>query len=342
MKPRNSQHGFVLAMTLVLLMLAAVAFLAVSRASMDEALTAVRAGQELQRRWGTLSCTATLMPKIETLLSQAAPAPGSPGTPESDEASRTQPVTQLNRQIVLGEYTFDLILSDEQAKVNVNTLLARRGAEDVEYLLPKLCDTTATIRLNHLPPPPPPEVKPAQSGASDSTTSASPAPLVGSYDQIFPDTTVEQWLYGCLGNDSETATSALLPGAGVTCWGSGKLNFTRASDTALEVATAGVLDATEVHRLLDLRSEHPQMRLADMLTSLGLEQKQRRQVESLLTDQSQCHSLWIVIRSPQRNWYHLTIDAPAPGSSAPPGNTESSTSGASGGGGRGEYRFLTW
>jgi hypothetical protein len=114
-----SENGFVLLMVLVLLALAAAALAGVCRASMQNALASSEDADELQRRWGILSCETALLPHAEMLLQQA-------------EALRRRPVASLDLNFNLGGQDFLVHLADEQAKVNLNFIYQTRGRASVE------------------------------------------------------------------------------------------------------------------------------------------------------------------------------------------------------------------
>src|SRR6476660_8633708 len=67
---RNHRHprGYVLLLTLMLLAVAAAALAGACRGALQKALLATRAQEDLQRRWGVLSCRAALLPKAERVL----------------------------------------------------------------------------------------------------------------------------------------------------------------------------------------------------------------------------------------------------------------------------------
>ncbi len=112
-------------MTLVLLMIAALAMVAISRASILKAQAAGEAEADLQRNWGTLSCQVTLLPKAEALL-------------HAREVQTGQPVSSLRTAIDMGGQRFHLIFSDESAKANVGTILRQQGKEEAELTIRRL------------------------------------------------------------------------------------------------------------------------------------------------------------------------------------------------------------
>src|SRR5580698_10084320 len=98
---RNRRRGFVLLMILVLLAVAASVLGGICRLSLGNALAATQDAEELQHRWGVLSCEATLLPHAEFLLQNA-------------EAARHRPVAAIDLQFKLGGQDFSCRIADEQ------------------------------------------------------------------------------------------------------------------------------------------------------------------------------------------------------------------------------------
>src|SRR5688572_8165645 len=108
---RRRRRGYVLVMTLALLVLCATMLVTVSHAALRHASAARAARDELQRRWGAVSCREAVLPNAEVILATA-------------EATRRRPVPVLATVVRLGGHEFELVVSDEQAKANVNAVLA--------------------------------------------------------------------------------------------------------------------------------------------------------------------------------------------------------------------------
>src|SRR3982750_969566 len=111
---RNCAHerrgGYVLILTLALLVLAATLMVAVARAAGDHAMLARQEQAGLQRRWGAVSCRAALLPSADQILVRA-------------ELQAHRPVPIHRARLQLGAQTFDVAIGDEQAKTNVNALI---------------------------------------------------------------------------------------------------------------------------------------------------------------------------------------------------------------------------
>jgi type II secretory pathway component PulK len=96
----------------------------------------------------------------------------------------------------------------------------------------------------------------------------------------------------------------------LTCWGSGPLNYRRASAPVLAAACAPALSVAQADQLIRVRDQSwPPVALDDALRTLVLTDSQRRVVHARLAEQSDCHSLWILVQAPatRHPWCELVI-----------------------------------
>jgi type II secretory pathway component PulK len=272
-------RGYVLLSTLAVLVLAAVVLSGMIRSSLARIVLAGQAQDELQRRWGVISCQRALLPHAEQILSRF-------------EAAQRKPVPTYRTQLQLGRYRFVVTLGDEQAKFNVNEGLRHRHMIEVEQAIRDALrgsGLSGKVRL----------VVPG---------TLNPCP-VGSFAQILPDVPPARLMQG-------VGTAA--PSDVVTCWSDGQINVQRASEAALVAALRPKLSGTQVadlvrnrQKLLEAPAEaqasdgagdgteskaesaKPIVTLQRIRQSLALEGEQEQGVLDLLTDQSHCHSLWV-------------------------------------------------
>lgn len=279
-RPRRS-GGYVLLMVLLVLTISAAAAAGVCRMSLDKALRAARAEDDLQRRWGALSCRTTLLPKAERVLT-AAEQPGS------------KPSAEARLQLPLGRQTFTLIFGDEQAKANVNALYYQGGLAGTERAVRELTAASGS--------PAPVELRPSAGGAAADPEDREP--VFESFGQVFGGAPPAALLAGRPGRPA--------PASQLTCWSDGPLNFRRASRDALVQVCRPHVGRGRVEQLLKARDEtFPDVDLAGALDSLGLNQKQQAALEDLLVDDSVCYSLWVISRDGGREWYDLAVDGAA-------------------------------
>lgn len=96
---------------------------------------------------------------------------------------------------------------------------------------------------------------------------------------------IESWgqLFGSL-----PASQLIGETTSITCWGDGRLNIHRASEESIRLLLTPVIGTSEVDALIRKRNEQR----TSVPASLGVPQA----AQSLATEQSVCHSLWIVDR----------------------------------------------
>mgnify|MGYP006287196025 CR=1 FL=1 len=296
MKKRCRHHtrppGVVLLITLVLLAIASVALAATARRSLTQALTATQAAEELQRRWATTSLRTTLAASAPQLLEQA-------------QADALEPTRRVRGRLQLGSLELTAAVTDEQAAVNVNTLLRKRVPASVTHVVEALSQpTTNTTRL-----PLNVRVRPHRDQVQ------SPA-------QVFDEP------------EPEALWSAAPQ---VTCWGDGKLHWRRSSPNAMQELLRPEAGGSVVDQLLELRRDES-LTLEQAIGQLdGVPRQTRQRLPELLTEQSRCFAVWIKASDPHRSWYSLhvsqleeagTSDQPppelapesTPESAPPPGN----------------------
>lgn len=273
---RTRQRGYVLLMVLLVLTIAATAVTAIVRRSCKQALLANRAQRELQRRWGCASCEEFFLPRAEEILLSRADA--SQGSPSS-----------FAHLLTVGGLRYQVLLSDEQAKANVNWLVHTRGRSRAADALREL--------QRELSRPLPVELAPM-----NVRTPADPLELpvrCATFDQVF---TVDH-----PSDLVDLVQPSRSPTGGITCWGDGKVNFKRARVAVLRIVLEGVLTHGQVADLAALAAERPDCALDEAIESLDLGPRTHDQVHNILTDLSACHSVWVVCEDDARKWYRFTV-----------------------------------
>src|SRR6476469_941860 len=93
--PRYRRRAYILVMVLVVLAIAAAALSGICRLSLDRAVRASRAAEDLQRRWAVATCRSVLLPRAEAVLVSAA-----------------EPAAEVRRDVRLGGKSFTLVFGD--------------------------------------------------------------------------------------------------------------------------------------------------------------------------------------------------------------------------------------
>jgi hypothetical protein len=279
MRRRRRSSGFALLLSLALVLLAGSALAAAARRSVVAAVGAQGDLAELQRRWAMISCRDTLLPRAEALLSKR----------------RGEPVAAERRFVCrLAGVEYELIVTDEQGKVNLNRLLA--GGEEREASAVAAALTAAARRA--CDPPVEIELRPRPAEAGP-TTQPNAAPRLVSYGQVF----VAAAPADLAGDAPHRAVAGT-----VTCWSDGAVNIRRASDEVVSHACDGHLGPEVVRDLLAARRRDPTATLESLLAAAdGINDRHKAIVRQILTDRSRCHGLWVVAHGPQRSWYRFAV-----------------------------------
>jgi len=311
-RPRCHRRGYVLIVTLGLLVLSTTLLVAVGRVAVRHALLAHEAQDDLQRHWGAVSCREAVLPFAEQILSQA-------------EAAQHRPVAVYRANIRLGSQAFSLILSDEQAKANVNDLIdiASGDKSAVESKLRGSFIGAAlsnSIRLRPATLAPKSGSKASKKQPSTTQPGSSGVPhWVTGLGQIF-DNLPPQKLLG---------ESGPAPVDRITCWGAGGTNVMRASDEAMRLAAGSFMSPLDIGRLIDSRNARlrprsrsgsestapalagaaPNAGATDPVGRLLAEAKVtvKNRAKLPLVAGSSCHSVWIVVGDVRRAWYYLVV-----------------------------------
>ena len=273
-------------MVLVLITWAGMSLAGLARRSLQLSGEAAAAQERLQRRWGTISCRQMILDRAEKLLESRAA--------DVKPEELTWPLPRaLGGKFALGGLEFEVYLSDEDAKANLNAIY-RHVPEKVRSIVGQLVGGAAgggistNVRL--------PEA---------SLLNRDPTPFQ-SWGQVFePHPTNDPKR---IPQSIRTATHQM------TCWGSGKLNVRRADDATVRAVCETAVSADAIGQLLALRSEPGQTGLSALTGRMTIHNKDRTALRQLIIDESRCHSLWVVCRNDLRTWTTLIVDHPGDGS----------------------------
>jgi hypothetical protein len=270
-RSKQKQKGFVLVLVLVMLTIAAFLSVGLVRRSLDQTITVARKGDELQRRWGEISLRHTVLNRAEVLLRTA------------EIGGNTKRPT-LQTTVKLNGHTFYLVLSDEQAKLNVNTAFRYGGEAAVRQAL-FMGDALFPVRIC-----PDPRVK----------DNSSYPPAFASWGQVFDFS-----VFVSMHEKNYLPLTQL--GERLTCWGNGQLNMNRADNETIRSIGELVAPPQSVSALLELRLEHPDWNVERLMREVDVPERDRRFFRQVLTDRSRCHSLWIITQGANRSWARLDI-----------------------------------
>ena len=268
MRRQEQQKGFVLILVIVMLVIVALLSVGMVCRSLGQSVAAAKKGDELQRRWGEISLRHTVLNRAEILLRTA----------ELREGIK-QPTLQTT--IKLKYHTFYLILSDEQAKLNINTAFRYGGEQAVRKMLFENA-VPWTVRLH-------PDSRAARN--------SSYPPAFASWGQVYD--------FSILPENHHLMLTQL--GERITCWGNGQLNIHRAESHIIRTACEWVASPQAALALVEWQREHPGGNFERLLREADISDQDRRAFRRVLTDRSRCHSLWTITRNANRSWLRFDV-----------------------------------
>lgn len=285
---RRRRRGVVLLIVVACIVIAGLAMVGVTRQSLQLATASLESESELQQRWGTISLQRTLLhsaPKIFADLDKRSLATGNAGP---------FPCT-VGSKILLGGMKYDVLLADEQAKLNLNFAYHARGKNIAELLARKM-KGRGELRVRMMP-----EVASAAPsshtvGRRDAAERADDEP-----DMPPPPAAFRHWgqVFDLAYSRGGRVASPLLPLATsrITCWGRGEVNITRAPNDVIEETCRAVLGPGVARKLVSQYRENPTLNVQQIARQLDVDSQELRALGQLLTTQSSTYSLWLTSAS---------------------------------------------
>ena len=251
------RKGYILPMSLALVAMAAAVLARVCRQEMRQSLDVARRADELQQHWGMLSCQVCYLREVEAVLQSAESATG-----------RAAPAVRAVVQ--LGGRQFVMLFADESAKLNLNMIYRHSDAAATEHL----------VRAESLAAKPPLTVRlrPLKRGARLPDDEHAP-PAFGGFGQIFDQA------------NGAPAMAIQSASRNITCWGSGKINWRRASFATLTEALNG--DRQAAGQIVALQKPGKAGAPRPLTQALQSTAGGAKRAEELFTDSSDSQSLWI-------------------------------------------------
>lgn len=274
-----------LVMVLVLIAIASLSMAGLARQSLRAAAEAADAQQRFERHWSTLTLQRALLADAESLLEQ-----------EALKTQGEQIVWPLIRRIEgsfqIGQWTYEFVLADEDAKVNLNRVL-REDPNSYQTVVMSLLQSSGQSSLVPAPPPLP---------GQPSERTLTP---FQSWGQVFVPRNG--------GQRESLARGIQLATREMTCWGSGRLNVRRASENSIRTLCRMAVTPPTIDKLLEERTSADLTGLEDLIGRLDLKAGERFAFQRLLTDESNCFTLWLTVSDGKREWTQLTVSPSARG-----------------------------
>lgn len=289
MRSRHRERGgFVLLVVIAASVLVVTVLGTLAKISLRRAVDAADAVSSLQQRWGSLTLQRVLLTEAPKVFEAQEEYyfEKFPGTP---------PPPYLREAITLDGVTFDIMLGDEDAKLNVNALYHQLGPVGAEKAIQSVVgpDLGRLVRLI-------PAVEP-QAIAREQRKMSLTADPDGDEDEAganrSPPSAFDSWgqVFDIGQLNTRFNSDLALPNVttGLTCWGSGQLNFRRASDEAILANLGAVVQDGGAKRILLRYRKNPEATLQILLQLEVRNDDLRRRASQLLNESSTNFSIWI-------------------------------------------------
>lgn len=308
--PRSSRRGYVLLVVLAVGILLTTVLAALAKTSLRRALAAVDTQRRLQQRWGSETLQQAILRRAPKVFEE-----------RDEELAKIDPnfvpPTALRDVLTLGGVTYDLVLGDEDAKLNLNAIYRSGGTKATESALKAFLgrDIVDVLRLS-------PAVDEQSLARARQTGSFAAGTFSGTENPDEPAAAMEQinafrsWgevfdlsaLSVVFGND------AALPNVTtqITCWGGGQINFRRASKESFAAIVSSVVSPSEAQGILNRYQENPSASIQILAQTQIGQEPQRERLLRMVSSASLNYSLWIdastVGRRPMRRFTVMQLD----------------------------------
>ncbi|MEO1524019.1 MAG: hypothetical protein AAFX06_01220 [Planctomycetota bacterium] len=282
MRIDRRRRGYVLLLVIAVMVLLMTALAALSKVSLKRALAASDARIRLQQRLGAESLEQVLLNEAAGVFDRLEKA-----VEESRQGGVDARVpTQLRGAVSIGGVTFDVLLADEDAKLNLNTLYHAVGQERTRRAIGEVAGPAVlrSVRLNPALSPTQPAENP-RARDTESDTELEIPPAFRSWGEVFDLAR----LSSTIGDDAAlpNVTSEL------TCWAGEGINVKRATDEAFTQTAACVMSQGAAERLVSRYRENPAADLRILIQTEGANERERLALRRLLSESSSHHSLWL-------------------------------------------------
>ena len=278
---RKAHSGYVLMTVIAVSILVITCLSLLARNSLALGLKAADQERMLQKRWGSLSLQRTLLANAERIFEQLE---------EKNRLQGNDTTPVIQSKLLLGEVTFDLLLADEDAKLPLNTLYHCLGLKKTEESINRVAGSNATLATRLTPVVEPMQISREKQRVTALDDEENPInedvpDAFRSWGEVFDLAT--------LGESSGNNTSLQASTTNLTCWGSGQLNFRRASDEAILALAQVVVQDGKARRVLQRYRGSPNASLSTLLLSEISDPRKQRQLQTIFSETSNNFSIWI-------------------------------------------------
>ena len=304
MKRRQSQSGYTLLMTVLLLAVAAVIITGLSKTSLYAAVNAQKSSLALQNKWAILSLNKAISQTAPKLFEnnlknfQAQAEDEVKSFIIGDEtAIKLDDLKRKTLLINLGDNKYRIIVVDEHSKLEVNQLLGHdpthRHAKEIISIA--VGNRAPSSQLNITPLSQKDHTKHSQN-------------RLDNLSQVFNNLSPSELSPVQYTNPISTVITKKIT-QNLTCHTQGKLRYLTAPDSVIKAqAQHKKIDPQAIQALLKLKNKNPNLPLNKQLSLLkkqGIDST--KGIDKMFKPQSTCLSIWIISPNITQVTYNLSI-----------------------------------
>lgn len=279
---RARSRGYVLLVVIAVSVLVITVLGTLAKTSLRRGLEAADAERSLQQRWGSYTLQKALLEEAPQIFEAR------------DEITKelmpgqAPPPSVIRAVLTLRGVTFDMLLADEDAKLNLNAYYHRQGPQQTRQAVTGVAGAPVTLALRLTPATTPllanARLLAGGQGGDDEDIEVIPDAF-RSWGEVFDIESLS----------SQLGSDAALPNltTAVTCWGTGQLNIQRASDQAILAVAGSVVQDGGAQRLLKRYRDSRVPSLTTLLQTEITSPRNRQQLAELLSESSTNFSIWI-------------------------------------------------
>lgn len=283
---RHENEGYILLSVIAVSVLVVTTLATLAKLSLRRGLEASDAERSLQQRWGALTLEKTILGQAPRVFQE-----------QEERLAKTDPgrptPTTIRGIITLRDVTFDLLLGDEDSKLNLNAIYHFGGTEPIDRAISRNNAATVGFAKRLLP-----AVQPMNLARERRRVvlDEGEQPEGEETGPVLPDA-FRSWgeVFDLSALDAGIVRDASLPNltTDLTCWGNGQLNFRRASDEAILAVASLVVQDGAARRIVQRFRESPTATLSVLLQTEVSNESNRKRLSELMSETSTNYSLWI-------------------------------------------------
>ena len=279
-KPKRQAYVLMIVLAASILVITTLSTLA--KISLRRAVAAVDAERSLQKRWGSMTLERAILKQAPTIFEKRLEQHRqlSPELPP--------PIPMIRDAVTIHGITYDVLLGDEDAKVNLNSVFHQVGATQTQATIGQLTDGAAAGSIALQPATTPQAIR-----DRDTERSGDEAEIE---EPGFPDA-FRSWgeVFDASKLESIIGADVALPNVTtrISCWGSGRLNLSRAADDSIISVASVIIREAEAEKMVQRYRENPTIDIQTLLRTEIQDERDRERLGKLIGNDSNHFSVWI-------------------------------------------------